>query len=1592
MAQYHRQNAAGFTENYTNNPYAPPVYSPFQNAAHVDDAFGYMANMYGPSLVQGAFGPDAFLAHQAPGQALADQFTASRYQRHGMQAIAAANMAGNEQVAQKLLGVQRGGNGGQPITDLDREHANIGARVLNNPIFKQFAASQIGAENLEGLMFGRRGDPTAIAAATNRIGFFRPDAGGQGPRMSADSLQQFSQNVYQNLYGPDANLDEMHGFGATASGEMMETLFQQGRLPQSIGALSAADRVNTLSKTKRDDKTMNKLARQFGHSELTARDAAYAGASEEEQKIMLADKLPGFRERLDSTFTEIDKFKDKDPRSKSAEEIQQLSGFGLASNAIDAQSVSKAVKDYNGAISAIREIFGDNGNPGAPIQELIASLQHLTNGAQGSMTGGKVESLVREIRLAARDTNTDMQNLNAIAAEKKAMARGLGLQEVTAEKGLAGDLLRGQAMADAGVFEKPGFGKLNRADAEARVAAMSTRGDASSVGRSLATMNRLVTENPDKYKGTQMAAAMEAYRRGDSKYEHDGRSFNLAEQAGRDGVQGLFSMARESGADQRLFRAYMTDQIGTEEYMKAGYAYKAQRFELQRDLSRAHGGALVDRMRSAEFQNLKPAGMSDKEFSKKNSALASGFANKMTGIMIDETADMTPEERVKTLEKRGKEELVKYFKSSEGGGLKGAAADQAAEKHFNALYGANESARRDSLLATYSETSTISQQRTGLSLEAHKQGHSQTVDRDVSTKEEMNRRRADRFKLAARGTESGMMQRVGDELERLGSDNAGVRTESLKRIFNIASEDSLLQSYAPDMQEGLVAAARMYTQASVTEKQIDTLADAAQKDPNSAEAKQLKIMAGVDPGKKLSAEELGELRNSAKMKSADMAAGKTDAEKQQNEQQRNRADLIMRGFNTGKTEDVQAAAKAMARHTLGARATTAQIEQLATAALATNTENFEKQLNASGMSDEKKQEARSMAQGLQTARDIGGLVGAGLEQTPVDVAKAQNRPQARENRAAADLRQSIYTEMDKGHDKKEYEKLRPKDMKDREFEKYRRTNVARLSSAMATFTTGNIENLAGKDKEDRALAIATGSIDQMAQQLVAAGMPPEDAKVEAKKQFNAVIGRDKDAVVARLNRVFESAVAARKNHGYDNIAVAADTATAEQQQLVEELGKDPTGKAFETALTDDKKKQQILTLPNADAVKLFDKMNPDAQQKALTQFQRAIRLDDLGLTGAHKMSPEQMAHVRRIHGAISESKTGAGVSSKNITPEQARRLNQQGHAPASGHARPPSAEPASAPSAESTGPTDTISNATHTQSRADALGEIQRELAEIEERNKDNTSFFGGITYSKEDGPRRAELIERHTSMTFGGKKGDGAGDIQEFKIHDPFDAMDAAAGQSFSLRELRGLDERHLFGGYQDVSERVFVPYSQNYTEEEAALDVDRYGTKKEKAEFLARGGAKKVNVKMEDGGVQQVVEKPHMRLIAEEALFEADAKANNRDPREDMQQRFNELEKKKKYGFSGVYFKDDKDHARYNFLQDTIAQYDEAQAAGSSGGGGGGSGQGGSGEMSINGTLILQGLSEAIMQATGQRMEDTPDNGPSVDMANGTGANHGR
>lgn len=275
------------------NGFRPPVYGPGQSAALMEDPMSLMLMMMGMPALQQAMGQNNFIPHFTPAQAMNDQFIASKYQRAQFNSLNAASEQGNAAVAARLLGL-RSMVTDAPASQLNKEQASMFASMINNPVSKALIASQMGPDNMEALFFGRKGDPSALAATSNRLSFFRKDTLGQENRMTGESMEEFSTNIYQNLYGKGADVDAMHGFMAGQTGQVMENLFQRGQLPQSLGELTPAERVKAISSAQRDDATMTRLAEQFGHKELL-KDEKYAGATIEERKKMLEARTPSSR-------------------------------------------------------------------------------------------------------------------------------------------------------------------------------------------------------------------------------------------------------------------------------------------------------------------------------------------------------------------------------------------------------------------------------------------------------------------------------------------------------------------------------------------------------------------------------------------------------------------------------------------------------------------------------------------------------------------------------------------------------------------------------------------------------------------------------------------------------------------------------------------------------------------------------------------------------------------------------------------------------------------------------------------------------------------------------------------------------------------------------------------------------------------------------------------------------------------------------------------------------------------------------------------------------------------------------------------------
>lgn len=91
---------------------------------------------------------------------------------------------------------------------------------------------------------------------------------------------------------------------------------------------------------------------------------------------------------------------------------------------------AETVRQWAGAVEAVREIFGDQGNPNAPMPQLINMLNQLTGGAMTQLNPGRLEEMVRTTRNLAKNSGLGMGTALAMSQQGMIQAQQIGLDPV----------------------------------------------------------------------------------------------------------------------------------------------------------------------------------------------------------------------------------------------------------------------------------------------------------------------------------------------------------------------------------------------------------------------------------------------------------------------------------------------------------------------------------------------------------------------------------------------------------------------------------------------------------------------------------------------------------------------------------------------------------------------------------------------------------------------------------------------------------------------------------------------------------------------------------------------------------------------------------------------------------------------------------------------------------------------------------------------------------------------------------------------------------------------------------------------------------
>lgn len=346
-------------------------------------------------------------------------------------------------------------------------------------------------------MGGLRGSAAVLAGRTFDAGRFRidPITGRMGASAETASFQ--AQRLMNDLYS-DANIAQMQGISAGKLGEVYKQL-------QYRGMVSSAEA-------------------EAGYGGF--RSGSPYGETRRAFDYMREFEMPGLERAAKATGVDMS----KGFESLSAADLDKLMAtpdVGNRMRAFDTERVKRSLKSYTDAIAAVKDIFGDNGQPNAPMSVLIQGLEALTAGSAHQIDPGRLNMIVRDVHNLSRNTGVGINGVMMMQNHAANRAAEIGVEPIFAAAAT------NQALAWSGAYRAGGHGAhqawgLMTADQLTQLKSnMLVNAAGSETANRLAVFRR-VSGIMGGFEANSEAAAIDAaIAAGNDKYEFGGETRDL---------------------------------------------------------------------------------------------------------------------------------------------------------------------------------------------------------------------------------------------------------------------------------------------------------------------------------------------------------------------------------------------------------------------------------------------------------------------------------------------------------------------------------------------------------------------------------------------------------------------------------------------------------------------------------------------------------------------------------------------------------------------------------------------------------------------------------------------------------------------------------------------------------------------------------------------------------------------------------------------------------------------------------------------------------------------------------------------------------
>jgi hypothetical protein len=462
-------------------------------------------------------------------QNLYDRMTAQDFFLQSRQAVQEASRRDEEHYYQRILGVSR--LTGTIVGPEQERVAHTMARDISRmAVYLGDAFPETFDE-----MHGIRGSAAMMARRIHLGGRYALDPITGEIGMRGETAGAISNQVYENLFGPDADLGAMRGFGAGRMGQLYDELQRRGFMGGVV------NRETAFLRAFRAEGRMD--ARTLAESLVRDPNRRVGITAQEFQQLEANEPGQGVQRVMEST---------------------EVRGMVTSTQA---RRISDRLRNMVGAVSAMRDIFGDMGRPDAPMAELINGLQALTQGGLANMDPQQLEMMVRRTQQLSRVSGISMQGMMQLMSRGAGMADQMGLDRRFAVLATQGATAFGTAFSnvDPGTpgWRMPDKDTLTSIDQSLRLTA--ARSDqANQLNATMRIMDEVISRRPGFNRDnpqTQFEALAQAIQNNQTQYAWGGQQQNVAIP-----MQRWLELAAGAGINRNTALALRTDAFANQEY------------------------------------------------------------------------------------------------------------------------------------------------------------------------------------------------------------------------------------------------------------------------------------------------------------------------------------------------------------------------------------------------------------------------------------------------------------------------------------------------------------------------------------------------------------------------------------------------------------------------------------------------------------------------------------------------------------------------------------------------------------------------------------------------------------------------------------------------------------------------------------------------------------------------------------------------------------------------------------------------------------------------------------------------------------------